>query len=333
MWIIQDHESQHQNSQYERNKARQMWVWVVCVLTLLALLTLSACVDNSGAANTSTNSNSGAGGASNTNGVAAAQPTLAPEPNSYSETITVGIQPSGRAQNTTVPPLQFSFAKMGPDKRASFQLPSLGDVIYLEHAGQRYIEFPAKNAYAQLDEQTLGFKVPNISLMSPSDVIARLKEHTQYQSLGPADMDGHPATKYKFTRSVNTNTTAGAVDTDSTVFLDQATGLPLRAEIIGNTAGGSGARIMIEARNIDLSPAASLFELPAGFRKVTGQEMKEDLRTLAATLSLITAAIQAQTNPQQYASPSPMTAAESTPSTSSAPAASSAPGTTSTPRP
>jgi hypothetical protein len=331
MWIIQDPESQHHHRQYERNKARQMWVWAICVLTLSALLTLSACVDNSGAANTSTNSNSPAG-ASNSNGVAAAQPTLAPEPNSYSETITVGIQPTGTAQNTNVPPLQFSFAKMGPDKRASFQLPSVGDVIYLEHAGQRYVEFPAKNAYAQLDEQTLGFKVPNISLMSPSDVIARLKEHTQYQSLGPADLDGHPATKYKFTRSVNTGTTAGTVDTDSTVFLDQATGLPLRAEIMGNTAGGSGARIMIEARNIDLSPAASLFELPVGFRKVTGQEMKEDLRTLAATLSFITAAIQSQTNPQQYASPAPMTAPASTPSTASAPGASSAPATTPTPQ-
>jgi hypothetical protein len=286
------------------------------VLMVAAMMTMSGCVDNSASSSTSPNSNnsSGAVGSATGSGSATAQPILAPEPNSYSETITIDVQPTGTIQNTAVPPLQFSFAKSGPDKRASFQLPTVGEVVYLEHAGEKYAEFPGTGTYAQLDDATLGVTLPNLSLMSPSDVIARLREHTDYQNLGPADMDGHQSVKYGFTKAINTNTNAGAITTNTTVFVDQATGLPLRAEIVGNAANGAGARIMLETKNVDLNPQPALFDVPANLRKVSGQQVRDEVRKLAATLSVVIGALQWQINSAAAASATPVPTASPVPS-------------------
>jgi len=303
-----------------REAGRKSWIGFVGAIVVAAVVTMSGCVDNSSGSNppnSNSSSEGSSGAASGTTGAtpsSASQPILAPEPNSYSETITVDVQPTGTIQSTTVPPLQFTFARMGADKRASFQLPTVGEVVYLEHDGDKYVEFPGRNSYALLDQQTLGITLPNLSLMSPSDIVAKLREHTAYQNLGPAELDGHTAIKYGFTKSLNTSTNAGTVNTNSVVFVDQATGLPLRAEIIGNASNGAGVRVMIETRNLDLNPQASLFDVPSNMRKVSGRELRDQIRNLAATLSLITNALQWQANPNVSTSTSPVPGATLAPS-------------------
>src|SRR5262252_3218416 len=226
-----------------------------------AALASGGCVNNP-----ESNTNAGASANSNTAGTGSAsassrEPIYAKEPDQYSETITIMVEPTSlgvqdknasqdknarqdknakQDKNGEVPPLQFDFARRGGDRRAAFQLPTLGQVIYLEHSGLKYIVLPARNQYIELDQATLGVELPKLSLMTPTAVVEHLKSSAQYYNLGPEDVNGRPAIKYRFAGKSNSQTAAGDIDTDSTVYLDETTGLPVKAEILGSTAGGKG---------------------------------------------------------------------------------------------
>src|SRR5204862_7774502 len=76
--------------------------------------------------NTSSTSNANAVVVANAN-TAPVSPTgsmiEAREPERYSVTTTITIQPTGNAPQANIPPLQFAFARMGTDRRVSFKLP------------------------------------------------------------------------------------------------------------------------------------------------------------------------------------------------------------------
>src|SRR5262245_59074820 len=133
----------------------------------VAVLTLMA----AGCVNTETTTASG-----NTN--AAAPPPVPnaidlPEPDRYSLTTTVTIAPTGTTPNANIPPLQFTFARMAPDVSLSFRLPDpIGQVIYLEKGSMKYLIFPARSEYVELDPNELGFQLG--ALMSPSAALQRL---------------------------------------------------------------------------------------------------------------------------------------------------------------
>src|SRR5690348_316956 len=96
-----------------------------------------------------------------------APPLEAREPDRYSITNTITITPTGTSPQKNIPPLQFSFAKLETYRRVSFKLPDpIGEVIYLEKPPMKYLIFPARNEYVELDPQELGFQLGEI--MSPA---------------------------------------------------------------------------------------------------------------------------------------------------------------------
>ena len=125
---------------------------VTAFLVMVALTALASSACTTPGTNTTTNMNSNANTASanantNTNAIAAGGTTLeAREPERYSLTSTITIQPTGNSPQANIPPLQFSFARMGTDRRVSFKLPDpVGEVIYLEKSPLKYLIFPARN--------------------------------------------------------------------------------------------------------------------------------------------------------------------------------------------
>src|SRR5262249_26551882 len=121
-----------------------------------------------------------------------------PEPDRYSVTTTVTIQPTGNAPQANIAPLQFNFARMGPDSRVSFRLPDpVGEIIYLEKAPLKYLIFPSRNQYVELDPNELGFQLGH--LMSPGAVVERLKQRGHYEKMGVETVNGRSAVKYRFT--------------------------------------------------------------------------------------------------------------------------------------
>jgi hypothetical protein len=213
-------------------------------------------------------------------------------------TTTLTVQPTGTSPQANIPPLQFAFAKLGSDRRVSFKLPDpVGEVIYLEKAPLKYLIFPARNQYVELDPVELGFQLGEV--MSPSSVIARLKERTQYEQVGTEPINGRTAVKYRFKGAADTHTKVGTAQADSIVYVDQETGLPLRSEIETTSSSGAGARIVTVADGLNFTPEASLFEVPTSMKKVTSAELKQQVQSFVATVRAVAGYLrdQASTSP------------------------------------
>jgi len=301
--------------------------WLIDAFLALALagaiLPQSGCVTNPAGSSSSNggavaNSNSAAASADSNNSSGPREPIYAKEPDQYSETISINVEPTGQDKKVEVPPLQFDFARLGSDRRAAFQVPGIGQVIYLEHSGLKYVVLPARSQYLELDQATLGVELPKLSLMTPTAVVDHLKSSAQYYKLGIEDVNGRPAIKYRFAGKLNTQTAAGTVDTDSTVYLDETTALPVRAEIVGSTPGGKGARVMLQMSNVQLKPGRAAFEVPIGFKKVTTQELRQQINSLAAMMRIVALTLTEQMAP----SPSPQTSAPAAPGPAPAPSSS-----------
>lgn len=265
------------NSRIRNRKLAAVFTAVSAVAGVL----LSGCT-NSGlnaTANLNTNANSSAVANTNANSAATSNPTAfsAREPDRYRAATVISILPTGNAPQTNIPPMRFEFARIGSDRRVSFKMPDpVGEVVYLEKPTLKYLIFPSRGQYVELDPTELGFQLGN--LMSPAAALDRLKERTQYENLGTENINGRQAIKYRFTGSGDTHTKAGTAQADSIVYVDQETGLPLRSEIDASSSSGAGVRIMTTTENLDLNPDSMLFEVPTQMKKVTSAELKQQVQ-------------------------------------------------------
>lgn len=218
----------------------------------------------------------------------------AKEPERYAVTTLIKVEPRGNTPQANVPPLKFSFAKSGNEnRRVSFVLPDpAGEVIYLEKGSFKYLIFPARNQYVELDPNELGFQLGN--LMSPASIIERLKERTQYENMGTESLNGRMAIKYRFKGSADTRTQAGTVAADSVVYVDQETGLPLRSEVETTLSNGAGAHLVTETDSIQLTPETSLFDVPTTMKKVTTPELKQQIQGFANMVRVFAAYLREQ---------------------------------------
>ena len=269
---------------YAINLKRYSLVAAAAMIGLTGLFS-SGCMRGEISGSTNANSNSSTMSANaNTAPAPAAKPTLeAREPDRYSMTTTITVQPTGSSPQANIPPLQFSFARMGTDRRVSFKLPDpVGEVIYLEKPTFKYLIFPARNQYVELDPAELGFQLGEV--MSPASVVARIKERAQFEQMGTETVIGRSAVKYRFTGAADTHTKVGTAQADSIVFVDQETGLPLRSEIETSSTSGAGARIVTAADSIQLTPEPTLFDVPTGMKKVTTSELKQQVQNFVTTV-------------------------------------------------
>jgi hypothetical protein len=251
------------------------------ILLMLGAIFSSACATSG--TNTATVSNSNAA-------APAPPPPPAPlearEPDRYSVATTITVQPTGNAPQTNIPPMQFTFARITDQRRVSFRLPDpVGEVIYLEKPPMKYLIFPARNQYVELDPNELGFQLGE--LMSPASAIQRLKEKSRYEMLGTETVNGRTAVKYRFSGAVDTHTQAGTAQADSIVFVDQETGLPLRSEIDTSSTSGAGARIVTSTDNLQLTADASMFEVPTAMKKVTSTELKQQVQSFVGAMRAV----------------------------------------------
>ena len=213
-------------------------------------------------------------------------PLEAREPERYSVATTITVQPTGKAPQTNIPPMQFTFARITDQRRVSFKLPDpVGEVIYLEKPPMKYLIFPARNQYVELDPNELGFQLGE--LMSPASAIQRLKEKSRYEMLGTEAINGRTAIKYRFSGAVDTHTQAGTAEANSIVYVDQETGLPLRSEIDTSSTSGAGARIVTSTDNLQLTADAAMFEVPTTMKKVTSTELKQQVQSFVGAMRAV----------------------------------------------
>jgi hypothetical protein len=256
--------------------------------------------------NTNVNANASA---ANINASSAPSTFAAREPDSYKATIVFTAETEGGDKTMGIPTLSADVAKNGADRRLSFKLPDGSDLIYLEHGGVQYGIAPARKQYAELTPEATGFQIQK--LMTPGQLVAYLDRLKGIEFVGEEQQAGRTALKYRYTRTSETKTSAGEVRTESFVYVDKDTGLPLRAELFseasGNVQGVKGAKVVAEMRDIQTNPDPSLFEIPAGYNKVPEAQVRAQVNAFTNTVAAVLRALLTNMSSAPPPSPSPAT--------------------------
>ena len=226
------------------------------------------------------------------------------EPDKYQATIILKLETSG-AQSVPLPPIKAEVARSGADRRMEFAMPNGEKLVYLEAGGKRLLVMPQRKQYAELTKEALGFEIR--SLMMPEQIVKQLNNLKGIERVGEEKIDGRDAIKYRFAATTDTKSQAGQVQTESFIFVDKETGLPLRSftntESQGNVQGIKGATLVTEINNIRTIAEPTLFAEPTDFAKVPPEQIRGQVDLF---FSVATAFIrQMMTNTQLAASPVP----------------------------
>ena len=198
-------------------------------------------------------------------------------PERYSVAMTISTQ--GTTSEAPAPMLtqQLSLAKVGADRRWTFVFPApLGQIVYLEKSGLKYLILFERKQYVELTPDALGFQLG--SVLTPNSIAERLGSR-QYEKLGLEPVNGRTAIKYRLTAAGDTST-----QTDGVIFVDQETGLPLRSELNTAATAGAKSRVILEVRDVQLNPNPAQFDVPAGMKKVTQQEARQQVESFASAV-------------------------------------------------
>jgi hypothetical protein len=199
------------------------------------------------------------------------------EPERYSAAMTISVQGAVEAP-APMATQQFSFAKFEADRRWAFVFPPpLGQIEYLEKSGLKYLVLFERKQYVELAPDTLGFQLGNA--LTPAAVVEHLNSRPQYEQLGLEPVNGRTTVKYRLTSAGEAST-----QTDGVIFVDQETGLPLRCELNTAPPGGTKTRVIVEARDVQLNPDRLQFDVPAGMKKITPQEAKQQIEGFASAV-------------------------------------------------
>jgi hypothetical protein len=283
---------------------RAVFILISAIAVATSACSRGANVNTNINTNANTNVNANPSGA-NVNAATAPSTIAAREPETYKGTIVFTAQTEGGDRAVGIPPLSAEVAKNGADRRLSFKLPDGSDLVYLERGGVQYGIAPARRQYAELTPEATGFQLHR--LMTPGQLVAHLDRLQGIEFVGEEQLAGRTALKYRYARTAQTQTAAGEVKTESFVYIDKDTGLPLRAELFseasGNVQGVKGANVVAEMRDITTNVDPSLFEIPTGFNKVPEAQVRAQVdAAVNAALAILRALLE-----QRDAAPPPPT--------------------------
>lgn len=292
----------------------------IFVLALSAiLLTASACARGPAESNVNLNVNANVNAnanltAANANTATAPSTLAAREPERYRATLVFSAETEGGEKTIGIPTISAEVAKSGADRRLSFKLPDGSDLIYLERGGQHYAIAPGRRQYAELTPEATGFQLHK--LMTPGQLVSYLDRLQGIQLVGEESQAGRPAYKYRYARTSQTNTSAGEVRTESFVYIDKDTGLPLRAELFGeasgNVQGVKGATVVAEMRDISTDVDQTLFDVPTEYNKVPEQQVRAQVNAITNTVAAVLRTLLTNMNTVPPPSPTPTATASPT---------------------
>ena len=222
------------------------------------------------------------------------------EPEQYRATVVLTAVTEGGEKTIGIPTLSAEVARSGDDRRVAFKLPDGSDLIYLEKGDQHIVISPSRKQYAELTPEATGIQLQK--LMTPGQLVANLEKLKGVERVGEEKVEGRTAEKYRYAATTNTNTQAGAVNTEAYFFVDKETGLPLRSELSsaasGNVQGVKAARVVAEMRDITTTTDPAWFEVPAGFNKVPPEQVRQQINSLVSMAGAVIRSLLANANVQ-----------------------------------
>lgn len=275
--------SSHTYERFEDWESRAFRRTFIASLIILASIALGCSgASKETGANSSAGSSSKPGGNANAKaGPRAASSQSAAidikEPERYSVAMTISIQETASDAPAPMLTQQLTLARLDADRRWAFAFPApLGQIVYLEKSGLKYLVLFERKQYVELAPNTFGFEIGNV--LTPHSIAGRLKSH-QYEKLGLEPANGRTAIKYRLTAAGGAST-----QIDGLIFVDQETGLPLRSELNTTAPSGNKSRVIVEVRDVQLSPDRAQFDVPVGMKKVTQQEARQQIESFASAL-------------------------------------------------
>lgn len=140
-------------------------------------------------------------------------------------------------------------------------------IVYLDLPDGNYVMVPDEKIYAAVIGPAAG---------STQDGFEEAYVHTApiqstYQNLGTETVNGTATTKYRVT--VNGNSNASVIETETLIWIDDALGMPVKSE----TRSAAGIRTM-ELSRISLSVDKALFAIPQDYQKVDMKTLQQRIR-------------------------------------------------------
>jgi hypothetical protein len=184
-------------------------------------------------------------------------------------------------------------------------VPGVGRVTFLDKPDKRYLVIEGRKQYAELTPELTGFDLGRA--MTPGQLVAYTSRQQGVTRVGEETLNGRPTTKYRVAGQANTNTTAGQVQGESFIYVDNETGLPLRIEgfsqATGNVQGVRSGNLVVEMKDIKTEVDPTRFELPQGYTKLEPEQVRQQLNAAAQFLQGIMGMMGAQQS--AAATPSP----------------------------
>lgn len=251
------------------------------------------------------NSNSNANMTTSTVQTNTGQTIEAREPDKYTATMVATLAASGQQQAQGR--AEIKVARNGADRRYSVTVPVFGELVFLDKADKRYVIMHGRKQYAELTQEMTGVNVDQLRSMTPGQLVAFVTKQQGVTQVGEETFNGRQAVKYRAAGGTQTQTTAGQVKGETFIYVDKETGLPLRIEGFGQTTGNvqgvTGGNVVIETRDLKTDVSAADFELPAGYKQLTPEEVKQQVAQLAQGLQMLMSFINAQAAGAPAASP------------------------------
>lgn len=236
---------------------------------------------NSSNANRAVSVNSNA---ANTNTAAASNAVAVEtkEPEAYQATVTLKLETMGETTQN-LPAINANVARSGANRRMEFTLPTGEKVVYLDLNGKQLILSPTRKQIAELNKESVGFDVRR--LLMPDQIVRQTQSMKNMERVGEEQVNGRTAIKYRYAATTDSKTTAGNVQTESVVFIDKETSLPLRSETVsqsqtGQVKGIKGLRLVTEMSNIQSTATPELFTEPTDYKKVAPEEVRSQLNAI-----------------------------------------------------
>jgi len=263
-------------------------------------LTGAACQSGPAVSTNATTANANANtAAANANANAPATSTTATttietrEPEQYRATLVFSATAEGKSQALQLP---IEVARNGEDRRYAFNnIPVIGQVVFLDRADKRYLILPTRKQYAEITPALLGFDVRSLT---PGQMVVQLQKQQGVERVGEEQRDGRTVVKYRYAATAQTGSQAGAVATESFIYVDKDTGLPLHADLTGQSSGNvqgvNRARLVADMKDIQTTVDPALFELPQGLTKLTEEQIKQQVSVIAQFLQFALGSLNAQ---------------------------------------
>lgn len=260
------------------------------------LLSFTAAACQQGNVKVETNSNAGnANAAANSNTAPATEAATiaASEPDQYTATLVFTGTAEGQSQAIKIP---VDVSRSGDNRRYVFNnLPVIGQLVLLDRADKRYLVIPQRKQYAELTPELLGF---DFRSLTPAQIVAHLRRQQGVERVGEEQHEGRTVVRYRYAASAQTQTQAGQVRADSYFLVDKDTGLPVHAEMTGqstgNVQGVNTARLVADMQNIQTTVNQADFELPAGYQQLTEEQIKQQAQGLAQLLQFVLGQMQSR---------------------------------------